>query len=313
MNLGLTHFLGSLSFLPQERPTPDVRDEHYGPHERQVLDLWRAKSDAPTPLVVFIHSGGFLVGSKDYAKAGLLQGCLASGISFAAINYRYSSQAPFPAPFRDAARAVQHLRSSGGATGPPPTRSQLHITRCATAAQWGSRQGSSEMQQERPILLIEDDPDAADLLGLALKKAGLRRPLRVLADGDEAIAYLSGAPPFENRKENPPPCLLLLDVKLPRKSGLEVLTWLRSRFNTRPLPVVMLTSSMASKDIEEALRLGIRAYCIKPSDFNDLKKLARMIRSRVESKEADSAEIGPAEGPESPPQKRPSSSLPTAP
>jgi len=111
MNFGLTLFLGWLSFLAQERPTPDIRDEHYGPHERQVLDLWKAKSDAPTPVVVFIHGGGFLVGSKDYAKAGLVHGCLEAGISVAAINYRYSSQAPFPAPFHDAARAVQYLRS----------------------------------------------------------------------------------------------------------------------------------------------------------------------------------------------------------
>jgi len=137
----------------------------------------------------------------------------------------------------------------------------------------------------RPILLIEDDAEAAELLRIALKKAGLRRPLRVLSDGDEAVAYLSGAPPYENRDENPAPCLLLLDVKLPRKSGLEVLTWLRSRIATRPLPVVMITSSSASKDIEEALRLGIRAYCVKPSDFEDLKKLARMIRRRAEGRE----------------------------
>lgn len=143
------------------------------------------------------------------------------------------------------------------------------------------------MPHERPVLLIEDDPAAADLLRLALKKAGLRRPLKVLSDGDEAVAYLSSAPPFENREENPLPCLLLLDVKLPRKSGLEVLTWLRSQINTRPLPVVMLTSSAASKDIDEALRLGIRAYCIKPTDFNDLKKLARMIRRRVEGRDAE--------------------------
>lgn len=138
------------------------------------------------------------------------------------------------------------------------------------------------MHDNRPILLIEDDPEAADLLQLALKKAGLRRPLRVLSDGDAAIAYLSSEPPYENREANPPPCLLLLDLKLPRKSGLEVLAWLRSRINTRPLPVVMITSSAAESDIEEALKLGIRAYCIKPSDFEDLKKLARMIRRRAD-------------------------------
>lgn len=146
------------------------------------------------------------------------------------------------------------------------------------------------MHDNRPILLIEDDAEAADLLRIALKKAGLRRPLRVLADGEEAIAYLSSQPPFENREENPPPCLLLLDVKMPRKSGLEVLSWLRSRVNTRPLPVVMLTSSAATKDIEEALRLGIRAYCVKPSDFEDLKKLAQMIRRRADGDEEDAAE-----------------------
>jgi len=146
------------------------------------------------------------------------------------------------------------------------------------------------MHDNRPVLLIEDDAEAADLLRIALKKAGLRRPLRVLADGDEAIAYLSSQPPFENREENPPPCLLLLDVKMPRKSGLEVLSWLRSRVNTRPLPVVMLTSSAATSDIEEALRLGIRAYCVKPSDFEDLKKLAEMIRRRAEGDEEDAEE-----------------------
>jgi DNA-binding response OmpR family regulator len=169
------------------------------------------------------------------------------------------------------------------------------------------------MDQESPILLIEDDPAAAELLRLALKKAGLRRPLRVLSDGEEAIAYLSSAPPFENREENPPPCLLLLDVKLPGKSGLEVLSWLRSRFNTRPLPVVILTSSLASKDIEEALRLGIRAYCIKPLDFSDLKKLARMIRRRVEGKDDDGGESVLTEITPVRSHKGPPSSLPTAP
>lgn len=145
---------------------------------------------------------------------------------------------------------------------------------------------------EQPILLIEDDADAATLMKLALKKAGLQRPVKVLADGDEAVAYLS------DREKNPPPCLLLLDMKLPRRSGLEVLTWLRSQVDTRPLPVVMLTASSASKDIEEALKLGIRAYCVKPTDFEDLKKLARMIRRRVDghdSDQSDESDVFPGE------------------
>jgi DNA-binding response OmpR family regulator len=147
------------------------------------------------------------------------------------------------------------------------------------------------MHDNHPILLIEDDAESAELLRIALTKAGLRRPLRILSDGEAAVAYLSGAPPYENAAENPAPCLLLLDLKLPRRSGLEVLSWLRSRINTRPLPVLMITSSSESADIEEALRLGIRAYCIKPSDFEDLKKLARMIRRRVEGEGDDADEL----------------------
>jgi len=146
------------------------------------------------------------------------------------------------------------------------------------------------MHDNHPILLIEDDPEAADLLRIALKKAGLRRPLRVLADGDTAIAYMAGDPPFDDRDQNPTPCLLLLDLKLPRKSGLEVLAWMRSNIDTRPIPAVMITSSSDEADIEEALRLGIRAYCIKPADFEDLKKLARMIRRRADGESEDELE-----------------------
>lgn len=96
---------------PQEKPAPDVKDEKYGPHERNVIDLWKAKSDAPTPLVIFIHGGGFRAGSKEGVSPALLKGCLDQGISVAAINYRFSQHAIFPAPFHDCARAVQHLRS----------------------------------------------------------------------------------------------------------------------------------------------------------------------------------------------------------
>ena len=138
------------------------------------------------------------------------------------------------------------------------------------------------MRDNGPILLVEDDVESAELLRIAFQKAGLKRPLRVLPDGDKAVAYLSGEPPYDDPEENPPPCLVLLDLKLPRRSGLEVLSWLRSKINTRPLPVVMMTSSAAEKDIEEALRLGIEAYCVKPSDFEDLKKLARTIRRKVD-------------------------------
>jgi acetyl esterase/lipase len=94
--------------LPPLPPTqPNVK---YGPHERNVLDFWQAESKQPTPVLVSIHGGGFVAGDKS-VPAPLLKDCLAAGISVAAINYRYSTQAIAPAPFQDGARAVQFLRS----------------------------------------------------------------------------------------------------------------------------------------------------------------------------------------------------------
>jgi acetyl esterase/lipase len=94
-----------------DKPQPDAADIKYGSHERNVLDLWRAKSESPTPLLVFIHGGGFRAGDKSQLAAALLKGCLDSGISVTSINYRLSQHAPFPAPMLDSARAVQFLRS----------------------------------------------------------------------------------------------------------------------------------------------------------------------------------------------------------
>lgn len=93
---------------PANRPAPDLANEHYGPHERHVLDLWKAKSGKPAPLVVYIHGGGFRAGSKDgYNPASLL----AKGISVMAINYRLSPEVTFPAHYMDCARAIQYARA----------------------------------------------------------------------------------------------------------------------------------------------------------------------------------------------------------
>src|SRR5262245_20206508 len=92
------------------KPKPDVAAFKYGPHERNVLDVWKAKSEKPPPLVIFIHGGGFRNGDKSQVNADLLDRCLKAGISVAAINYRLSQHAPFPAPMHDSALAVQTLR-----------------------------------------------------------------------------------------------------------------------------------------------------------------------------------------------------------
>lgn len=94
----------------QDKPKPDLANEKYGTNERNVLDLWKAKGDKPTPLVIFIHGGGFRMGSKDQIPAPLIQKCLEAGISVASISYRLTEVAPYPAQMQDGARAIQYLR-----------------------------------------------------------------------------------------------------------------------------------------------------------------------------------------------------------
>lgn len=93
------------------RPPATIADVTYGPHERNRLDVWQAKPDATTPLVIFIHGGGWAGGDKEDVPPTLLNSMLAEGVSVASINYRYSLIAPLPIPVHDAARAVQFLRS----------------------------------------------------------------------------------------------------------------------------------------------------------------------------------------------------------
>jgi acetyl esterase/lipase len=93
------------------KPPPDLAEVAYGPHPRHVLDLWKARTPAPAPLVVFIHGGGFRGGSKEALSVALLEGLLTRGISVMAINYRLSPEVVFPAHYRDSARAIQFARS----------------------------------------------------------------------------------------------------------------------------------------------------------------------------------------------------------
>lgn len=97
-------------------PAPTLADVSYGPAPRNVLDFWRAKSSTPTPVVIYIHGGGFVTDDKSKARnERLIQQCLDAGVSFAAINYRYlSATAPMQDVLRDCARAVQFIRSKSG-------------------------------------------------------------------------------------------------------------------------------------------------------------------------------------------------------
>lgn len=104
------------------RADPDHADLVYGPHERNVLDLWLAEGEGARPLAAYIHGGGWVGGDKSRIPRDHLEALLEAGISVAAINYRYSTQAPFPAPITDAGRAIQFLRLHADDYNLDPTR-----------------------------------------------------------------------------------------------------------------------------------------------------------------------------------------------
>jgi CheY-like chemotaxis protein len=126
------------------------------------------------------------------------------------------------------------------------------------------------------VLLVEDDSDDIVLTRIALHDAGVE-PLFVTRDGDEAVAYLAGGEGYADRTAHPLPGLILLDLKLPRRSGFEVLEWLRAQPGLRRIPVVVLTSSRESIDINRAYELGANSYMVKPVSNDALLGLARTL------------------------------------
>jgi CheY-like chemotaxis protein len=133
------------------------------------------------------------------------------------------------------------------------------------------------------LLLVDDDQNDVFFFKRALRKADVPQPVRSVRDGEEAVQYLEGSGPFVDRRRHPLPCLVLLDVKLPKRSGLEVLKWLRARPELHDLPVVMITSSGEPSDQAEAQRYGVDAYRVKSVSSDGLVRLAREIRERAEA------------------------------
>lgn len=127
------------------------------------------------------------------------------------------------------------------------------------------------------ILLVEDNPDDVLLIKRAFKKAGLGHSLQIASHGEEAVDYLAGGGEFADREKHPFPALMLLDLQLPRRSGHEVLEWLRAQEGLRRLPVVVLTSSREPRDINRAYDLGANSYLVKPVSFDALLEMVQVI------------------------------------
>jgi CheY-like chemotaxis protein len=133
------------------------------------------------------------------------------------------------------------------------------------------------MPERSLILIVEDNEVDLMLIRRAFAKARVLNPIFSVPSGEEAIAYFKGEGTFANRDEYPLPELVLLDLKLPGISGLEVVRWIRQQPGLRALRVVMLTGSAATDDINRAYQYGANSFLVKPMDFDSFVQIASTI------------------------------------
>jgi two-component system, response regulator len=127
------------------------------------------------------------------------------------------------------------------------------------------------MNRNNPILLVEDNPSDADLTRRALFRGHISNQLVVAEDGQEALDYLRGEGTFAGRAVSETPSVVLLDLKLPKVAGLDVLRAVRADARFKRVPVVILTSSKAEEDVAAGYDLGVNSYIRKPVDFKEFQ------------------------------------------
>jgi CheY-like chemotaxis protein len=138
-----------------------------------------------------------------------------------------------------------------------------------------SRVGEGELDEREDVhvLLIEDDPDHEELVRRALQDGQARVALRVARHGEEALDYLFRRGEFQDPARSPRPRLILLDLRLPRRDGLEVLAEIKSAPELRAIPAVVLTTSESDQDVARAFAQHANSYLVKPVDFARFEKL----------------------------------------
>ena len=134
----------------------------------------------------------------------------------------------------------------------------------------GDKSECRNRMQDLPILLAEDSDDDVFLMERAYKKAKLTNPLKIVSDGEQALAYLKGEGVYADRSRYPFPGLMLLDIKMPRMNGLEVLSAIRQDPQLRRLVVIVLTASNLEQDVNLAFDLQANSYLVKPSDTDGM-------------------------------------------
>src|SRR5829696_3715046 len=144
----------------------------------------------------------------------------------------------------------------------------------------------------RPILAAEDEETDRLILSLAFEQAKLSHPLVTVRDGKECVDYLSGAAAFADRVTHPLPALLLLDLKMPRMDGFEVLAWLATQPHFKNLPICVLSSSSDDSDVQKARQLGAWDYFIKPHALPNLIKILHRLQTLCLSADKSNAAGG---------------------
>ncbi len=127
------------------------------------------------------------------------------------------------------------------------------------------------------VLLVEDDLNDIFLVKRAFKIAQIHNPLQIVTDGQEAISYLRGVDKYGDRQTYPLPKLLVMDIRMPRKSGFDVLEFVKGSPTLRRIPVVIVSSSEDPADINRAYESGANAYMVKPVDFREVEHLFQSI------------------------------------
>jgi len=127
------------------------------------------------------------------------------------------------------------------------------------------------------VLLVEDNPDDAKMVDAAFQRSGIEATLKVVRDAEEATAYLTGVGPFSDRSTYAVPALILLDMNLPGRSGLQFVEWLRRREENRILPVIALTGLVDYDLVKKSFAAGVNSYLQKPKGFAELESALQLV------------------------------------
>jgi len=172
------------------------------------------------------------------------------------------------------------------------SRHDCHLKRIAERAmkkqetnklQNRSRDEPSAGSAKRPVtvLHVDDDPNDTTLFRVACAKADVDFELQNIEDANEVIGYLSGTGKYADRTQYRMPGLVLLDLKMPRATGLEILKWIRSHSMLKHLPVIVLSGSELKEDMHEAYAVGANSYLVKPPSFDSLVNLVKNIGAQL--------------------------------